>query len=132
MTAVNGKFSLGNDEGNDEPTWTFNNGGVTTALNGELSPEKVMLTWMLDSNGERLTAFNGDGELTADAKNMLTWQINNNGGLTTVNGDGYSPVNGMLTCQSQADDDAKGMLTCQSEFHGDGEAVTNEMLTWHN
>ncbi|GJX46080.1 hypothetical protein Tco_0271270 [Tanacetum coccineum] len=80
------------------------NGGEMTALNGELSPEKGMLTWMLDSNGERLTAVNGDGELTADAKNMLTWQ----------------------------NDDAKGMLTCQSEFHGDGEAVTNEMLTWHN
>ncbi|GKC09040.1 hypothetical protein Tco_1000650 [Tanacetum coccineum] len=101
------------------------NGGEMTALNGELSPEKGMLTWMLDSNGERLTAVNGDGELTADAKNMLTWQINNNGG------DGYSPVSGMLTCQSQADE-MKSMLTCQSEFHGDGEAVTNEMLTWHN
>nr|GFA36051.1 hypothetical protein [Tanacetum cinerariifolium] len=117
---------------NDELTWMFNSGGVTTALNSNLSPENGMLTWMLDSNGERLTAVNGDGELSTDTKNMLTWQVNNND-------DGYSPVNGMLTCQSQANemksmltwqkDETKGMLTCHSEFNGDGEAVTDEMLT---
>nr|GEV69972.1 hypothetical protein [Tanacetum cinerariifolium] len=113
-------------------------GGVTTALNSKLSPENGMLTWMLDSNGERLTAVNADGELTTDTKNMLTWQVNNND-------DGYSPVNGMLTwmldsngerltavnADGELTTDTKNMLTWQVNNNDDGYSPVNgEMLTW--
>ncbi|GJY68419.1 hypothetical protein Tco_0471401 [Tanacetum coccineum] len=83
---------------------TDNHGGVTTAMtisgDGSYSDENVdgngMLTWLLD----------GDGELTAEMKNMLTCQ-------SEFNGDGE-----VVTDE---------MLTWQSEFNGDGVV---KMLTW--
>nr|GEZ85059.1 hypothetical protein [Tanacetum cinerariifolium] len=150
MAAVNGEFLPENVEGNDETKGMLNSGGVTTAVNGE---EKSMLMWLLDNDSGNLTTVNGDGELTAETKDMLRRHINNNGGLmtetTTVNGDRYSSVNGLLTCQLQAnefkgdsevvtgDEEHADVVKCRHKRYGDvsvteTEFVTDEMLTWQN